>query len=260
MQAGAGCDRAVTITAKTNTTTSEVAPGQTSTQSTTNATVAPEDPRACKVRNYGDAVTQFAAAGEADPTQSAVWANLGEAYNQLAKIPGTPSDERKDALAKGIEAYEKAITLKPEDGSLHHNKGLMQVSAGQVDVGVAELQKAAQLDPANAGQYYFNLGAVLTNAGKVEEAVAAFQNSLKADPNKADAYYQLATALMGKATLDAKTGKITPFPGTIEGYQKYLDLKPDGPYADTSKQMITTLGGTIATEVKSPSDTKKKRP
>jgi tetratricopeptide (TPR) repeat protein len=213
---------------------------------------------AMQAKDYPEAINQFKAAGEADPSQSAVWANLGEAYNLVSKTKS--GDERKEALKNGIEAYEKAVALKPEDGSLHHNMGLLQVNAGQVDQGVAELQKAAQLDPANAGQYYFNLGAVLTNANKVDEAVAAFQNSLKADPNKADAYYQLATALMGKATLDAKTGKITPFPGTIEGYQKYLDLKPDGPYADTCKQMITTLGGTIATEVKAPSDTKKKRP
>jgi tetratricopeptide (TPR) repeat protein len=213
---------------------------------------------AMQAKDYEEAVKQFSVAGEADPSQSAVWANLGEAYNLLAKIKS--GDERKNALTKGMEAYQKALALKPDDGSLHHNLGLLEVSAGQVDQGVAELQKAAQLSPADAGQYYFNLGAVLTNAGKTEEAIQAFQNSIKADSNKADSYYQLATALMGKATLDPKTGKISPAPGTIEGYQKYLDLKPDGPYADTCKQMITTLGGTIATEVKAPADSKKKKP
>jgi tetratricopeptide (TPR) repeat protein len=212
---------------------------------------------AMQAKDYPEAIKQFSTASEADATQSAVWANLGEAYNQLSKSKS--GDERKDAVAKGIDAYQKAVALKPDDGSLHHNLGLLEVNAGQVDQGVAELQKAAQLDPANAGQFYFNLGAVLTNAGKTDEAVAAFQNAVKADPNKADAYYQIGTALMGKATLDAKSGKITPAPGTIEAYQKYLDLKPDGPYADTCKQMITTLGGTIATEVKTPSDNKKKK-
>jgi tetratricopeptide (TPR) repeat protein len=211
---------------------------------------------AMQAKDYPEAVKQFTAAGEADPSQNAVWANLGEAYNQLAKTKS--GDERKEALAKGIESYQKALALKPDDGALHHNMGLLEVNAGQVDQGVAELQKAAQLSPDSAGQYYFNLGAVLINANKTDEAVQAFQNSIKAEPTRADSYYQLSTALMGKATLDAKTGKITPFPGTIEGYQKYLDLKPDGPYADTCKQMITTLGGTIATEVKTPATGKKK--
>ncbi len=214
---------------------------------------------AMQAKDYAEAVKQFNTAGEADPNQNAVWANLGEAYSQLAKTKS--GDERKEALGKGIESYQKALALKPDDGSLHHNMGLLMVNAGQVDAGVGELQKAAQLDPTNAGKFYFNLGAVLTNAGKIDEATQAFQNSIKADPNNADAYYQMATGLMGKASLDAKTGKITPVPGTIEGYQKYLDLKPDGPYADTCKQMITTLGGTIETEVKTPkSDSKKKKP
>ena len=65
---------------------------------------------------------------------------------------------------------------------------------------------------------------------------------------------------MGKATLDAKTGKITPAPGTVEGFQKYLELSPNGPNAAVAKQMIETLGGTLETEVKQKTDrnTKKK--
>jgi len=210
---------------------------------------------AMQTKDYAEAVKQFSTAGEADPTQSAVWANLGEAYNQLAKTKS--GDERKEALKNGIEAYQKAIALKPDDGSLHHNMGLLEVNSGQVDEGVAELQKAAQLDPAHAGQFYFNLGAVLINANKTEEAIQAFQASIKADPNKADSYYQMSNALLGKATLDTKTGKTTPAPGTIEGFQKYLELAPDGPYAQLCKDMITALGGTIAVDVKAPSGKKK---
>ena len=32
----------------------------------------------------------------------------------------------------------------------------------------AELKKAAELDPPNAGKYYYNLGAMLVNAGQTE--------------------------------------------------------------------------------------------
>jgi tetratricopeptide (TPR) repeat protein len=216
---------------------------------------------AMQANNFDEAIKQFQSAGEADPTQSAVWAQLGEAYSRYSKTQS--GDERKASIAKGVESYQKAVALKADDGALHHNMGLMMVNGGDVDGGVAELQKAAQLDPTNASKYYFNLGAVLTNSNKADEATVAFQNSIKADPNNAEAYYQMATALMGKAALDPKTGKITPAPGTIEGYQKYLELKPDGPNADTCKQMIATLGGTISTQVKIKDDSKtpaKKKP
>jgi len=46
-------------------------------------------------------------------------------------------------------------------------------------------------------------------------------------------------------------------PGTREAFQKYIDLKPDGPYAESAKGMITMLEGQIATEYKNPSAAKK---
>ncbi len=46
----------------------------------------------------------------------------------------------------------------------------------------AELQKAAELDPPKAGQYYYNLGALLVNAGQAEPAGAAFKKAIELDP------------------------------------------------------------------------------
>jgi hypothetical protein len=44
----------------------------------------------------------------------------------------------------------------------------------------AELEKAAQIDPPNAGRYFYNLGAVLVNTGQTEpaEIFKAFQNGV----------------------------------------------------------------------------------
>lgn len=207
---------------------------------------------AMQAKNFEEAVNQFNIAAQSDANQSAVWANLGESYNGLSKAKS--GDERKDALAKSEEAYQKALAIKPDDGPIHHNMGLVMINEGKTTEGIAELNKATQLDPTNAGKYYFNLGAVLTNQGKIDEAAAAFQNAIKADPTFKEAYFQLGTALMGKASLDPKTGKITPAPGTIEGFQKYLELAPDGPNAATAKSMIETLGGTLETEVKQKSE------
>jgi tetratricopeptide (TPR) repeat protein len=212
---------------------------------------------ALQAKNCEEAVNQFKIAADADATQSAVFANMGEAYNCLSKSKS--GDERKDALAKAEESYQKGLAIKADDGAIHHNLGLVMVQEGKVPEGIAELNKAIQLEPANAGKYYFNLGAVLTNQGKIDEAAAAFQNAIKADPNYAEAYYQMATALMGKATLDAKTGKITAAPGTVEGFQKYLELSPNGPNAAVAKQMIETLGGTLETEVKQKTDKNAKK-
>jgi tetratricopeptide (TPR) repeat protein len=100
--------------------------------------------------------------------------------------------------------------------------------------------------PVNAGVYYFNEGAVLTNAGKVDDAIVAFDKVIVADPKKALAYYWKGINLIGKETTD-KNNKVVDPPGTAEAFQKYLELDPTGPMAETAKAMLEHIGSTIET-------------
>jgi tetratricopeptide (TPR) repeat protein len=117
------------------------------------------------------------------------------------------------------------------------------------------------LEPASACKYYYNAGALLTNAGQVDPAIETFKKGIAADANCADAYYQMGVNLMAKVTT-ASDGKMVPVPGTAEAFQTYLKLKPDGPYAQSSKEMLTTLGSTVDSTYKDPNaktTTKKKK-
>ena len=57
--------------------------------------------------------------------------------------------------------------------------------------------------------------------------------------------------MISKATTTAD-GKVTPQPGTKEAFEKYLALKPDGPYAESTKGMLSMISGQIAVEYKNP--------
>ena len=114
---------------------------------------------------------------------------------------------------------------------------------------MAECDKAAQLDPATAGQCYYNQGAILTNQGKVDEANAAFDKAIAADPTRADAYYQKGINLLGKATL-GKDGKMVPAPGTAEALNKYLQLAPDGKNAQAAKDLLASIGAPVQTSLR----------
>ena len=209
---------------------------------------------AINAKQFDVAVTQFAKATELAPDQSVVWANLGDAEINLAKTKtGTEHD---DALNKGLEAYKKTLELKPDDAGVHNNYALALAQAKKFDEAQAELAKAAQLDPTSAGKYYFNLGALLVNNGQSEPAGAAFKKAIEADPKYADAQYQYGIYLIGKATLGSD-GKYAPVPGTREAFQAYLDLKPDGPYAESAKGMLATLGGSVDTSYQNPAAQKK---
>ena len=51
---------------------------------------------------------------------------------------------------------------------------------------------------------------------------------------------------MGKATTD-KDGKMVAPEGTAEAFNKYLELQPDGKYAQASKEMLGTIGASVQT-------------
>ena len=203
---------------------------------------------ALDAKQYAQAIAAFEKAAEAGPTQPAVWANMAEAHISLAASK-TGADFEAE-VQKGIDAYNKAIALKPDDVNIHTNYARALALSKKFPEAQAEADKIAQISPGAAGKAYYNLGATLTNIGQSEQAAEAFKKSMEA--NYADAFYQYGLYMAGKAQVDTATGKITPAPGTVEAFQKYLELAPAGAYAQPAKDMIASLGATVDTNYKNP--------
>jgi tetratricopeptide (TPR) repeat protein len=204
---------------------------------------------AVQAKDYDTAITNLTKASELDPKQVAVWAQLADAYVGSAQKKTGP--EFDATMAKGIEAYGKALELNPADAATHNNFALALAKAKKFPEMQAELQKAAELDPPKAGQYYYNLGALLVNAGQSEPAGAAFKKAIELDPNHADSYYQYGVYLVGKASF-AADGKVTPVPGTVDAFQKYLQLAPTGQFAESAKGMLSSMDTKVDTAYKNP--------
>jgi len=206
-------------------------------------------------KQWDAAIQNFEKAIALDPTQNVIFGRLADTYVSLAQTK-TGADQDA-ALTKAVADYQKAIELKADAPEYHNNYALALAKQKKFTEAEAELTKAAQLDPTQAGKYYYNMGAVLVNTGQMDAAGDAFKKALGIDPNYADAHYQYGIYLIGKATTTAD-GKITPPPGTGEEFQKYLELKPDGPFADSAKAMLQTIGQTVETQFKK--QTPKKKP
>ena len=207
-------------------------------------------------KQYDAAIENFSKAGEIDPRQGAVWASLAQAYEQLAKTKtGADFDTN---MQKAAETWTKALALNPDDAGLHNNYALTLAEGKKFPEAQAELEKAATINPAGAGQYYYNLGALEVNAGQNDAASETFKEAISITPPYAEAFYQYGLTLMAKASLD-KDGKTVFVPGTAEAFQKYLELTPDGPHAQEAKALLGTLGATLQTEYKNPDAGKKKK-
>ena len=172
---------------------------------------------ALKANNYEEAIKQFKAAAEKDPSQPGVFQNLGLA---LANV------KRYDESAT---AYRRAIELKPGDAGLYSELSSALADAGKLDEATTPLQEAAKLNPSIGAQGYYNLGVVLTNRGKSKEAVDAFNKSIALDDKYAKPHYQLGIAYFGSANT---------IPQAIAALEKFLLLNPTGADAETAKQLI----------------------
>ena len=209
---------------------------------------------ALNAKQYEAAAEAFQKGAEMDANQHVIWAYLADSYPGLAA--SKPAAERGPIYDKAIDAYGKALALKPDDAAYHNNYALLLARAGKMEEAKGELTKAAQLDPTAAGKYYYNLGAVLVNTGQTAAAEDFFKKAIEADPNYAPAQFQYATALSAKLQTTAD-GKVVAPPGMKEALEKYLALDPNGQFAEAAKGMMQMLGASIETKYVDPNAPKK---
>jgi tetratricopeptide (TPR) repeat protein len=206
--------------------------------------------------DFESAINVLKEATDVDANRDLLWFKLGDAYRMSAPKQTDPAEKQK-RYAQAAESYQKAIDLKTANpdakdtdanqklAAYYNNLAEADAKSNKVDDAVTNYNKAAQLDPARAGQYNFNIGAVLTNAGKVDDAIVAFDKVIAVDPTKADAYYWKGVNMIGKATL--KGDKMVAPDGTAEAFNKYLELAPTGNYAQPAKDMLASIGASVET-------------
>jgi len=216
---------------------------------------APADQRDALKQQVADlsakAVTELegakAAAPEKDPNLHLIYARLADAYDAAGR-----TDE-------AIAAYKQAIEFKPT-AAYYNNLGGIEGRAGKIDEATAAYQKSAELDPVNAAQAWRNFGITLYNASRLKEAVDPLKKSTALDPKNAQGWYLLGAALVGSMETK-KVGDKLEFviqPGTVEAYQKAVELDPNGTYGAQAKQGLDALQQ-IAPGIEMKVNTKKKK-
>ena len=171
------------------------------------------------------------AAGEKDPNAALFWAKLGDVYDTAGR--------NDDA----IHAYQQAITAKPDVPGYYNNLGNVLARSGKIDEAKTAYEKSASLDLPNAAGAWRNFGISLYNANRLGDAVEPLQKSASLDPNNAQTWYLLGASLVYKMTTKRVGDKdqVILAPGTVEAYQKALELDPNGPWGAQAKEGLAQL-------------------
>ncbi len=174
-----------------------------------------------------DAIRVFQAALDRRPNDATTHSLLGLAYADAGRLP------------EAIASCRRALELEPHEAAHHNNLGTLLIRSGQVEDGVRHIEQAARLDADRAATYHFNVGAALLNADRARDAVGHFRQALRADPTLAVAHFFLGVALVRSAPSTAKQLPATP--DAVQAFQRYLQLAPDGEYAERAREYLKQL-------------------
>lgn len=175
-----------------------------------------------------------------------ILSNLGLAYGGVGQYE------------VAINTLEQAAMLKPAVGT-YMELGTDLAQVGKMPEAIAACDRLLTVDSTAKNMQagcYKNVAIVLTNKGKLLDSIAPLQKVTLLNPQDSLAWKLLGDSLLSTITSKSQDGKIVYVipPGTVEAYQRYLQLDPNGPYAGQVKSALEGL----AQFTKPPTETKEK--
>ena len=166
-----------------------------------------------------------------DSNRPLILGRLGEAYEAMGKNQ------------EAADSYQKAITMNPTLPANYNNLGNNLAKLGKVDDARAAYQKYVELNPADAALAWRNFGIVLYQANRMKESIEPLEKATQLDPKNPQAWLLLGIAKVNTMEFKTEGDKMTPViqPGTIEAYQKAVELDPNGPIGAQAKQGLESL-------------------
>lgn len=114
---------------------------------------------------------------EIDPNHALTWSYLGASYNSAAAFQFGGSEQYRKAQA----AYEKALSLQPDQLEAHMFLANLLIDTGKVEQAVPLLRDALKTNP-NHAAVHWELGYAYRFAGMLQESVAECERARQIDP------------------------------------------------------------------------------
>jgi len=167
---------------------------------------------AVRREDYSGAIPFLEKATKGLPGNPDGWALLGRAYH---------ANRRYDEAA---ESYKRAVDLAPQNANYRTTYGLILGLAGELEKGLAELQKVTSAPGYKDAVGWVNLGWIYRNMNKPQESIAAYQKGLALDPKQEQAALGLGWAYQYTKEYDK----------AIAAYEQAMKIDPKDASADAN--------------------------
>lgn len=132
--------------------------------------------------NYNEAIQAYEKITALEPS--------AEAFNNLGNL-----FFEEGILSKAIDAFERALSISPENAMILNNFGNALAGKGKFDQALESYDNALSIDP-NHADAYNNIGNVYKFQGKLDEAARCFRSAISIRPDFAEAHVNLSFALL----------------------------------------------------------------
>jgi len=132
-------------------------------------------------------------------------------------------------VAEAVEAYSKAIGIRPGYAEAYRNLGLLLIEQQKLREAIKLYESALGVIPENAS-LHVGLGVAFFHVGKIDRAIECYHKAIEIDPTKANAYDNLGMAFF----------RLNRVEEALENYNKAIELNPDDPVTHNS------IGGVLA--------------
>ena len=133
------------------------------------------------------AIVLFERAVAFDPGYARAWAELGSAYDLKASYLSVP-----ELSVRAIAAFRRALERNPSFVRARRELGGTLIEVGRVEEGIAEIRRALEIDPSDAGVHQALGRAYFVGLARFPEAVAEYERALELNPRYGWAALQLA--------------------------------------------------------------------
>ncbi len=133
--------------------------------------------------DWQDNLTLFRRMSVTSPHSARVWYGLGV----------LESAEDDDATA--VDAYQRALAIRPAYPECEHNLGLLYLKQGDAEGAIGALRRAVEMDP-SLPDVLNDLGVALERAGRYARAAAAYRAQIGRTPGNWRANANLGRLLM----------------------------------------------------------------
>ncbi len=177
---------------------------------------------------YTEIETLMSKDAASDPSEPIVWIELARAQTGLKNYLDAETNYKK-----ALELESKAAPPDPQImGAIQGGLGEVYARTLMVDQANAAFDAAVKADPADAGLYLQNQALIFFQTKNPTAQVDAADKAIKVDPTNAFLYYLKAQGLAVNAPFDPNADKLILSPECIAAFRKYLELAPNGPFAD----------------------------